>query len=127
MEVKINKEIRQYTESIFLGLSLRQFICSFTGCLVAIGLYFLLKPFLNTSILSWVCMAGVVPFVLVGFVKYNGMTAEKFFIAWVKSEILIPKRLLFKPSNFYLELYKLEDNKEIKKKNKKSKRFITKK
>lgn len=26
MEVKINKEIRNYTESMFFGLSLRQFI-----------------------------------------------------------------------------------------------------
>ena len=28
MEVKINREIRQYTESMFFGLSLRQFIFS---------------------------------------------------------------------------------------------------
>ncbi len=28
MEIKINKEIRDYKENIFFGLSLRQFICS---------------------------------------------------------------------------------------------------
>ncbi|MDE6902800.1 MAG: PrgI family protein, partial [Lachnospiraceae bacterium] len=28
MEVKINKEIRNYTESMFFGLSMRQFIFS---------------------------------------------------------------------------------------------------
>ncbi len=121
MEVKINKEIRQYTESIFFGLSLRQFICSALACMVAVAIYFLLKPILDIGIVSWLCMAGAVPFVLLGFVKYNGMTAEKFFVAWLKSEILTPKKLLFKPSNYYLEMYKQE--KKYKEKNtKKSKK-----
>ena len=44
MEVKINKEIRNYTESMFFGLSLRQFVFSLLAIGVAIGLYFLLKP-----------------------------------------------------------------------------------
>ena len=121
MEVKINKEIRQYTESIFFGLSLRQFICSALACMVAVAIYFLLKPILDIGIVSWLCMAGAVPFVLLGFVKYNGMTAEKFLVAWLKSEILTPKKLLFKPSNYYLEMYKQE--KKYKDKNtKKSKK-----
>ena len=45
MEVKINKEIREFTESIFFGLSLRQFIFSILACVVAVVLYFILKPF----------------------------------------------------------------------------------
>ena len=112
MEVKINKEIRQYTENIFFGLSLRQFIFSVLACIVAIIIYFTLRPFFNISTLSWFCMAGAFPlagafpFALLGFIKYNGMSAEKFVIAWVKSEILMPKRLIFKPNNYYLDLYK---------------------
>ena len=43
MEVKINREIRNYTESMFFGLSLRQFIFSVLACGVAVGLYFLLR------------------------------------------------------------------------------------
>lgn len=31
MEIKINREIRDYTESMFFGLSLRQFIFFFAG------------------------------------------------------------------------------------------------
>ena len=30
-----------------------------------------------------------------GFVKYNGMTAEQFVWAWIKSEFLMPKKLMF--------------------------------
>ena len=44
MEVKINREIRNYTEAMFFGLSLRQFIFSACACVVAVGIYFLLKP-----------------------------------------------------------------------------------
>ena len=35
MEVKINREIRNYTEAMFFGLSLRQFIFSACACVVA--------------------------------------------------------------------------------------------
>ena len=45
MEVKINKEIRDYTESVYFGLSLRQFIFSIAACLVAVLLYFVFKPY----------------------------------------------------------------------------------
>ena len=55
MEVKINKEIRNYTESMFFGLSLRQFIFSALACGVAVGLFFLLRPHFGTETLSWVC------------------------------------------------------------------------
>ena len=103
MEVKINREIRDYTESIFFGLSLRQFIFSVCACFVAVILYFILKPYLGIETLSWVCILGAVPFAVLGFVKYNGMTAEKFISAWIKSEILTPKKLTFKPVNLYYE------------------------
>lgn len=107
MEVKINKEIRQYKENIFFGLTMRQFVCSVLACIVAVGIYFITKTiFNNTGTVSWLCIASAVPFALLGFVKYNGMTAEKFFIAWVKSEILTPKKLLFKPNNLYLDMYR---------------------
>ena len=32
MQVKINQEIREYTETIFFGLSPRQFFFRFSGC-----------------------------------------------------------------------------------------------
>ena len=85
MEVKINREIRNYTESMFFGLSLRQFIFSVLACGVVVGLYFLLKPHLGTETVSWVCILEAAPFAALGFVKYNGMTAEKFLWAFIKS------------------------------------------
>ena len=106
MEVKINKEIRNYTESMFFGLSLRQFIFSVLACGVAMGLYFLLRPRFGTETLSWVCILGAFPFAAMGFIKYNSMTAEQFVWAWLKSEFLMPKKLMFLPDNLYYETVK---------------------
>ena len=106
MEVKINREIRNYTESMFFGLSLRQFIFSVCACAVAVGLYFVLKPYVGTETVSWMCILGAAPFAAVGFIKYNGMTAEQFVWAWIKSEFLMPKKLMFLPDNLYYETMK---------------------
>lgn len=58
MEVKINREIRNYTESMFFGLSMRQFIFSVLACGVAVGLYFILRPYFGVETLSWMCILG---------------------------------------------------------------------
>jgi hypothetical protein len=104
MEVKINREIRNYTEAMFFGLSLRQFIFSICACGVAVGLYFVLKPYVGTETVSWMCVLGAAPFAALGFIKYNGMTAEKFIAAWFKSEFMTPKKLVFHSTNTYYEL-----------------------
>ena len=128
MEVKINKEIRNYTESMFFGLSMRQFLFSVLACGVAVGLFFLLRGKFGTETVSWMCVLGASPFAVMGFVKYNGMTAEQFVWAWIKSEFLMPKRVLFLPDNLYYEALKatIEAHEKgiptVKKKQKKRKR-----
>ena len=102
MEVKINREIRNYTESMFFGLSMRQFVFSVLAILVAVGLYFLLKPHFGTETVSWMCILGAAPFAALGFITYHGMTAEQFLWA-----------LRFEASNLYYEALKdkLEEGK----------------
>ena len=78
MEVKINREIRNYTESMFFGLSMRQFVFSALAILVAVGLYFLLKPHFGTETVSWMCILGAAPFAALGFITYHGMTPSNF-------------------------------------------------
>lgn len=121
MEVKINREIRDYSEQVYFGLSLRQFIFSVLACGVAVGLYFLLKPLFGIETLSWVCIVGAAPFAALGFFKYHGMNAEKVLITVLKSEILMPSELKFKAKNYYDEIGKedidVRSNRRNKKKN----------
>lgn len=106
LEVKINREIRNYTESMFFGLSMRQFIFSALAILVAVRLYFLLKPHFGTETVSWMCILGAAPLAALGFITYHGMTAEQFLWAWLRSELLEPKELRFESSNLYYEALK---------------------
>lgn len=101
MEVKVNREIREYTEAVFFGMSLRQCVFSALAILAAVGLYFLLDPYLGIEELSWICIVGAAPFAAIGFIKWHGMTAEQFIWAWIKSEVLTPKQLVPKPQNLY--------------------------
>ena len=107
MEIKINKAIKEYTETMFFGLSVRQFIFALLACGAAVGIYFGCRSFLGTETLSWLCMVGAAPFAAMGFVSYHGMTAEQLAWAWIRSELLEPKRLISEPDNLYYKL--LED------------------
>ena len=98
MEVKINREIRNYTESMFFGLSLRQLIFSALAIGVAIGVYFLLRDVMPLETRSWVCILCAAPFGALGFVSYNGMTAEKLLIAVIKY-LITPKVMVYEPEN----------------------------
>ena len=106
MEIKINKEVRKYSESIFFGLSFRQFICSVCACVSAIIVYFLLHGKVNMEVVSWGCIFCTSPFAALGFINYNGLPAEKVFINIIKSKILANKNLTFHPTNYYYELSK---------------------
>lgn len=79
MEIKINREIRDYKENIFFGLSLRQLIFSLLACGVAVGIYLGLRDALGTETVSWLCILGAAPFAAMGFVKYHGIDGRKVF------------------------------------------------
>lgn len=101
MEVKINREIRNYTESMFFGLSMRQFFFSLIGVGFSVLLYFLLKPYFGVETLSWVCILGAAPFIACGFITYNGMTAEQFVLVWLRSKFIEPVKVKFEADTFY--------------------------
>ena len=106
MEVKVNKEIRQYTESMFFGLSVRQFVFSLLAAGVAVSLFFLLRGRLGTETVSWMCILGAVPFAALGFVNYHGMNAEQFLWVWLRSKVIEPNKLHFEAYNMYYEILK---------------------
>ena len=59
--------------------------------------------FLVPETVSWLCIVAAFPFALMGFVKYHGLTAEQFLMAYIRSELMMPKELKSKPVNYYAE------------------------
>ena len=104
LEVKINKEIRNYTESMFFGLSMRQFFFAVFGIGVAVFIYFAFRKTLGTETLSWVCMLAAAPFAALGFITYNGMSAEEFAWVWLRSKFIEPQKVIFECDTLYHEL-----------------------
>ena len=119
VEVKVNREIREYTEGVFFGMSLRQCVFALLACVAAVGLYFGLSPFLRLDELSWACIAGAAPFAALGFVTWHGMAVERAAWAWAKYALLTPKELPARPQNLDTVLYNftaIQSMKDVKKK-----------
>ena len=91
---------------MFFGLSMRQFVFSLLAVLVAVGLYFLLRPYFGLETLSWMIILAAAPFALLGFLSYHGMTADQFIQVWVRSELVEPKQLPVQVRNLYFEVLK---------------------
>lgn len=105
MQIKVNKEVRDYTESIFLGLTARQFIFSAVACIVAIGTYFLCADMLGAETTSWICMLGAAPFAALGFITFQHMNAEQIAMTALRSFLLSERHLIDKPYNLYHEIF----------------------
>lgn len=106
MEIKIPKEVRQHKETIFFGLSARQFFCAVLAVGLAVGVYLGLGPVIGKETASWLCILAAAPVALAGFFNYNGMTLEQFAWAFLKSEFLCAGERRFISKNSYYEMLK---------------------
>ena len=103
MEININKDICEYTEGVFFGLNMRQLICSGLAVASAVAIYFYARKTVSQEVITYLCIAAAAPFAAIGFIRYNGMPMEKIFVAWMKDNFLVPRRLTIKSNNIYLE------------------------
>ena len=88
MQIPINKEIRHYQEEIFMGLTLRQLICSVIAIGAAVLVYLTLEPVLGRETASWVCIVAAVPIAAAGFFRYDDLNFEQFLVAAMESVLL---------------------------------------
>lgn len=104
MEIKINKEIRSYHETIFFGLTFRQFLCSCFAVGIALLIYFGLKVHTSDEVLSWLCIVCAAPVAVAGFFQYNGLNLERFLWTVIKSEFIFAGRRMYRSENIYYKL-----------------------
>ncbi|MCI9403653.1 MAG: PrgI family protein [Oscillospiraceae bacterium] len=101
MEIKIPKEVRQHKETIFFGLTMRQFVCAVLAVGLAVGVYLGLSSLIGQETASWACIVAATPLALAGFFNYNGMTFEQFALAFIKSQFLYAGPRVFRAENIY--------------------------
>lgn len=104
MEIKINKEIRNYYEAVFLGLPLRAVLFSAAGIVLSLIVGFSLRGKAGTETISWVITLIMLPCFLMGYKKINGMYLEKYLAALIRSEFLTPKKLTLGEDNIYRKI-----------------------
>lgn len=99
MERKMNQEIRNYRAAMFMGLSLRQCVCSTLAIGASVWIYMTFQNSLSQDVISWLCILGAAPFALMGFFTWHGMSAEKA-LAVILRDILSPQVLPWRTVNY---------------------------
>lgn len=104
MEVKIPKEVRQHKESVFFGLSARQFFCSALAVILAVAVYLTCYKSIGKETASWLYILIAVPVAVAGFFTYNGLSFEELIWAFIKSQFLCCNYRKFISENIYYNM-----------------------
>lgn len=98
-EIELNKEVLDYKESIFFGLSLWQFVCAGLAVMIAVIVWFMMREILAKGIRSWLCLLLACPFAAAGFFSFNGLTLEQFLWQMLKSCLIYRGRRVYRSVN----------------------------
>lgn len=96
--------MRKHKETIFFGLSLRQFLCAVLSLVIAAGVFLLTRQLVGKESASWLCILSAAPVALSGFFSYNGLALEEFIWAVIRSELLCAGPRKFIARNLYYDL-----------------------
>ena len=130
IKIKIPKEINEYEPKVAGPLTLRQLCIVLVLAPIIYLIYFKAKPVLGSTLALWLIFFPSVIGYVFGWTKPYGMKFEDFVSSAFISNVLSPKKRLYKSENIYETLHKqalLEEskaNKVKKPKYKKSKQAI---
>ena len=112
IEIRIPKEIKNYREKLFFGLTLRQCICAGIALLICVPLYIFGNRFLPQEMVSWLVILIAAPLMMAGFFRYNDMMFEQFAVEFMFHNFTPQKRIYsFEPP--FMELRNLYLSEEL--------------
>lgn len=112
MDIRINREIRDYSEKLALGLTLREAVFSGLAVAASGSTYFVLSGSFHMEAVSWACAIAAVPFVFLGFFKYHELPAEKIVLK-IMAEKRSSRYLAFAAPDIYGELKRGKRENEV--------------
>lgn len=104
MILPINKEIKNYKQKVFFGLTVRRFIFLVLALMVGVITYFSIRNFVPFDVQTWIIGGAVIPVALLGFLEPYGMPLEKFLKIIIRNKFLVSKHLVFKSQTLYMEI-----------------------
>lgn len=93
LEVKIPIEIQDYKSKVIAGLSLRQIISLGGACLTTLPIGVFGRDHISSDILPWFVILVTIPWVLYGFITFQGLKFEDYFRSWISYTFLPRKRV----------------------------------
>lgn len=117
MEMKTNKDVTEYEENVFIGMTMRQTVLGIAGVAIIAGAYFMTYNRMNSNMASWVAIGFGLPCFLFGFAKPHKMKLEKFLATWVRCNFLEHRRLSFKSENKFYQACFIEQKNMKERKN----------
>ena len=105
MEIRINREIKEYTENVFLGLTLKQLICVIIASGMDILLYIKLRNVLPGGLIAAMGTAATLPPAVWGFCTFDTMSAGTLLRAIIKNHILSGGTLIYRSVPVYISVH----------------------
>lgn len=78
IRAEIPQDVTQYKEEFIGGLTFRKLISVVAAAAVGIPAFLLLKNFIDTSYVLYICLVLIIPILLIGFKEIDGMPFEKY-------------------------------------------------
>ena len=121
--IKIPKEIRNYKETVVLGLTLRQLVCLLLALVVGVRTYMAVCPILKQDIAQYICVISGIPILVYGFFSWKEKPIEYYIKIWFKFHFGYKRIRKINTLNFWEEL-EMEADKEMIKSSKRRKRKV---
>ncbi|WP_288327934.1 PrgI family protein [uncultured Clostridium sp.] len=99
IEIRINRDPREYKDKIIAGLTLRQLICTVIMLGINIPLYIFGAKYINKELIGYLIILIAVPFILIGFFEYNKMPFERVIWAAIQSKLIQPSKRKYSNKN----------------------------
>lgn len=103
IEIRIPKEIKNYREKLFFGLTLRQCLCAGVALLICVPLYIFGNKIMPQEIVSWLVILIAAPLMMAGFFRYNDMMFEQFAVEMYYQNFT-PQKRVYSYEPIFMEL-----------------------
>ncbi len=78
MTIELNRDIDTYQESVLMGLTAKQLLCSLASVAVGGGIILAIYPYVGLTVAAYIATPLVAPLALSGFFERNGMDFAEY-------------------------------------------------